>query len=450
LIVNAAILFGFMGITHATLTMLGIAGIILTIGMGVDANVLIYERLREELKDGKSLVEALKAAYNRAFSAIFDGHMTSLITAVILFMLAGGSIKGFAVSLTIGIIASLFGSLLVTRTLFAWFPGLKNLSFLDLIKNKTWDFMGKAKIWLLLSCLSVVLAAVGLAMKGETALGPDLRGGDKITLLNHPNLKASQVEEIARSIDKSAIAQGKTTAQGTTFIEIRTNPDMGAKVLEAVEKQTGENLADVRDNVTKVGSQIGQEMLKTSLIAVGVGLLGIMLYLTLRFEFAFSLGAIAALFHDLIFCIGAILITGKDINLLQIGALLTIAGYSVSDTVVIFDRVREYFRTHTGNLKEIMNDAISSTLSRTLLTSVCTLITVFFLYFVGGPSLADFSFTIIVGIFVGTYSSIFVASPIVYWWVTRRNIDLKGEVLEADAARVLAEQGIEREVSHRK
>jgi SecD/SecF fusion protein len=156
------------------------------------------------------------------------------------------------------------------------------------------------------------------------------------------------------------------------------------------------------------------------------------------------------LIHDLMFCIGAIVVTGRDLNLLQVGALLTIAGYSVTDTVVIFDRIREYFHTHKGDLKEIMNDAISSTLSRTLLTSVCTLITVIFLYVFGGPQLSDFAFTIVVGIIVGTYSSIFVASPIVLWWARKRRIDLRKDVLDAAAARALGQAGVEREVSPRK
>jgi SecD/SecF fusion protein len=191
-------------------------------------------------------------------------------------------------------------------------------------------------------------------------------------------------------------------------------------------------------------------MLITSGLALLVGLFGILSYLTFRFEFAFSLGALAALFHDLVFCIGALIITGRDLNLLQVGALLTIAGYSTTDTVVIFDRIREYFATHKGNLTQIMNDAISSTLSRTLLTAVCTLITVIFLFFFGGPALSDFSFTIIVGILIGTYSSIFVASPVVLWWVNKRHVNLKQDVLDAAVARTLAQEGVEREVAPRK
>jgi SecD/SecF fusion protein len=450
LLVNTIILFGFMAITHSTLTMLGIAGIILTIGMGVDANVLIYERLREELKSGKNLKAALPAAYDRAFSAIFDGHMTSLITAVILFWLGGGTIKGFAVSLTIGIIASLFGSLLVTRTLFAYFPNLTKLSFLDLIKNRRFDFMSASRPWVIASIV-ISIASIGLlAWKGSDALGVDLRGGDRIIVAGHANVSSDAAEQAARSVDNSAIAQSKNTVQGDAFLEIRTSPGQGNAVLDAIEKVTGEDLSDSRGNIEKVGPQIGTEMLRTSLLALGVGVLGIVAYLTLRFEFAFSLGALAALFHDLIFCVGLLIVTGRDINLLQVGALLTIAGYSVNDTVVIFDRIREYFTTHKGSLRDIMNDAISSTLSRTLLTSVCTLITVLFLFFMGGPSLSDFSFTILAGILIGTYSSIFIASPVVLWWVNKRKVDLRQDVLDSAAARALAQQGIEREVAPRK
>ena len=450
LLVNTIILFGFMAITHSTLTMLGIAGIILTIGMGVDANVLIYERLREELKLGKPLKAALHAAYDRAFSAIFDGHMTSLITAVILFWLGGGTIKGFAVSLTIGIIASLFGSLLITRTLFAYFPNLKNISFLDLIKNRRFDFMGASRPWVIGSTVITLAVFALVAVKRSDALGVDLRGGDKIIVAGHPNITSEIAETAARSVDKSAIAQTKNTVQGGAFLEIRTSPGLGIAVVEAVEKASGENLSDSRGNIEKVGPQIGTEMLRTSILALVVGVLGIAAYLTVRFEFAFSLGALAALFHDLVFCVGLLILTGRDINLLQIGALLTIAGYSVNDTVVIFDRIREYLATQKGDLREIMNDAISSTLSRTLLTSVCTLITVLFLFFMGGPALSDFSFTILAGILIGTYSSIFIASPVVLWWVQKRHVDLRQDVLDAAAARALAQEGLEREVAPRK
>ncbi|MFN0125859.1 MAG: protein translocase subunit SecD [Verrucomicrobiales bacterium] len=450
LLVNTIILFGFMAITHSTLTMLGIAGIILTIGMGVDANVLIYERLREELKLGKPLKAALPAAYDRAFSAIFDGHMTSLITAVILFWLGGGTIKGFAVSLTIGILASLFGSLLVTRTLFAYFPNLTKLNFLDLIKNKKFDFMGASRMWVIASIVLTIGSLGLLAWKRGDALGVDLRGGDKIIVAGHANVSADDAESAARSIDRSAIVQSKNTVQGGAFLEVRTAPGQGNAVLNAIEAKTGEDLTDSRGNIEKVGPQIGKEMLRTSILALVAGVIGIMFYLTLRFEFAFSLGALAGLFHDLIFCVGLLILTGRDLNLLQVGALLTIAGYSVNDTVVIFDRIREYFATHKGDLRDIMNDAISSTLSRTLLTSVCTLITVVFLFFMGGPALSDFSFTIFVGILIGTYSSIFIASPVVLWWVRRRQIDLRKDVLDAAAARALAQQGVEREVAPRK
>ncbi len=448
LVVNAIILFGFMAISHSTLTMLGIAGVILTIGMAVDANVLIYERLREEFKAGKSVEDALHAGYDRAFSAIFDGHMTSLITAAILFILASGTIKGFAVSLTIGLLASLFGSLLVTRTLFNWFPSLRSTKFLDLIKNRSIDFLGRTKQYFIFSAVLTVITIAALVWKGQNALGADLRGGDQISIQGHEEVTNSLVDEVKMGIDNNALPQRKSTIDGQSFLQIRTIPGKGPALLAAIEKKIGAQLQG--SSVEAIGPQVGKEMLWTSGKALFIGLLGIFIYLALRFEASFSLGAIIALSHDLFVCVGAILLTGRELNLLQVGALLTIAGYSVTDTIVIFDRIREYLHSKHGDLRTIMNDAISSTLSRTLLTSCSTLVTIISLYLFGGPSLADFSFTIVVGIVVGTYSSICVASPIVLWWANKRKLDLRADVVEAVTAKALAESGIEREVAPRR
>jgi SecD/SecF fusion protein len=457
LIVNAVILFGFMAISHSTLTMLGVAGVILTVGMAVDANVLIYERLREEFTAGRTLAAALHAAYDRAFTAIFDGHMTSLITAGILFFIASGTIKGFAVSLTIGLLASLFGSLLVTRVMFSYFPGLKEIKFLELVKNnQAIDFMGKAKVWIWTSVVLIVLTIGVWGWKGQSALGADLRGGDQITILGGLNgsqptvADVATAEEAIKPIDSGVSAQIKTRPGAAGFLIVRTDVDTGDKALAALRAATGKPLIE-GVSVSKIGSQVGDKMLWESGVALVLGLLGILLYLTLRFEFAFSLGAIVALIHDLIVVTGVILLLGKDLNLLQVGALLTIAGYSVNDTIVIFDRIREYFRQdRPGSVKEILNDAISSTLSRTVLTSVSTLVTLVALWILGGPGIGDFAFTIIVGIIIGTYSSIFVASPIVYWYIGRRNIDIKAGILDEEVARRLSEEGLEREVAPRK
>jgi SecD/SecF fusion protein len=248
----------------------------------VDANVLIYERLREELQTGKNLTTALHAAYDRAFSAIFDGHMTSIITGIILFWMASGTVKGFAVSLTIGLLASLFGSLLVTRTLFSYFPNLKALSFLDLIKNRSFDFMGKARTWIMISVVTVIITAVAWGWKRGDGLGPDLRGGDQIQILvekDNAGLNVNEVERIAKTVDASANVQEKSRpAGGASFIVVKTDEGKGDPTLAELRKVTGKALIEGVTS-SNIGSQVGAKMLWQSGWALVVGLIAILLYL---------------------------------------------------------------------------------------------------------------------------------------------------------------------------
>ena len=433
LILNMVILFGAMAMFHFTLTLPGIAGIILTIGMAVDANVLIYERLREELAAGKSLAAAINGAYDKAFSAIFDANATTLITALILFWQASGSVKGFAVTLMLGIIASMFAALLYTRTAFRWLVdkfGLTKVTMLDLSPRKTFDFLGKRRIAAVLSVFMIGGSIAVLAVKGEKNLGIDFRGGD---LLVVDTAKPLTVGEARSVIDDNAVViqfEREGTKEMLTFRSPAGSAESILKKLEGAYPDHG--ITPVAQDT--VGPQIGMEFAKSSLLALGLGMLAILIYVTLRFEFSFALGAVVALLHDVIISLGLFSLVGGELSLVMVGAILTIAGYSINDTIVVFDRIREGLRTgERGNIQQLMNASINQTLGRTILTSGTTLLSVGALYFYGGVVLQDFSFAIIAGIVVGTYSSIFVAAPVVLWTSRVRGRSVRREVLETEA-----------------
>jgi SecD/SecF fusion protein len=419
LIINLVLLFGIMTMFNFVLTLPGIAGIILTIGMAVDANVLIYERLREELATGKPLSAALSAAYDKAFSAIFDSNVTTLITALILFWKATGPVKGFAVTLTIGIVASMFSALLVTRNCFNWAIAsgvLKRVRMSNLIKATNFDFMSKGRLSVAISAL-VILVSVGVfALRGENNFGIDFKGGDLLVLEAQKNVEEGDVRDALKQIDleESVVQTEKSGAK--EFLTIRSAPGTS----DRIDKLLNEKFPEAKFRVEqsdKVGKLVGDELARNSLIALALGIIGIFIYVTARFEFAFALAAIIALLHDVVLTIGAFALFGRELSLIIVGAVLTIAGYSINDTIVVFDRIREGMcKSETGSLQSIMNRAINETLGRTLLTGGTTVLSTLALYFLGGPVLHDFAFTILVGILVGTYSSIFVASPIALWW----------------------------------
>jgi len=444
LAVNVVIIFGVMSMFQFVLTMPGIAGVILTIGIGIDANVLIYERLREELKAGKSVKAALDAAYDKAFSAIFDANLTSLIAAAALLWFATGTIKGFAITLIIGVFGSLFCAMLVTRMLFGWLTAmglLKKMSLWSIITDQNIDFLSMRRTALFVSTALIIGAIAFVGVKQDQVLGVGLRGGDLLTIQTQgeDDLHRTQVEE---SLSKSAaglstnpiVQEQENVGQDSVFITIRTAEGEGDKARAFLREDLGMEIPNT--SLEMVGSSVGKNMLIGAIKAMAVGLFGILLYVTIRFEFAFALGALAALFHDLIVVVGLLTLLGNEITLIVVGALLTIAGYSINDTIVVFDRIREGLQTKKGKVRDVMNLCLNATLSRTILTSTTTLVVVITLFIFGGPSLREFAMTLIIGILVGTYSSIFVASPLVLWWARVRKINLRHEVLDTEAAKV--------------
>src|SRR5436189_4562449 len=423
LIINLILLIGALTMFRFVLTLPGIAGIILTIGLSVDANVLIYERLREEMALGKSLKVALKTAYEKAFSSIFDANVTTLITAAILFWKASGPVKGFAISLTLGILASLFTALIVGRNCLGWFVDtgrLKRISMLHLISAQNINFLGKGFLACMCSLALLLAGALAFYTRGDRNFGVDFRGGDLITLSAPGKIDIGQVRDALKPIGFADASIQESTQGGKSYITIRTPLNTS----DRVEKQIIQTLPSAGFNVEgseRVGALVGGELAKNSLVALGLGILGILIFVTFRFELSFAVGAIVSLLHDVLMTVGMFALFGRELTLSMDGAVLKITGYSINDTIVVYHRIREGLTSGPRvSIHELMNSGINQTLSRTILTSTVTLIPILCLFFFGGAVLRDFSLAIIIGVVVGTYSSIFIASPIVLWWTRAR------------------------------
>ncbi len=416
------------------LTLPGIAGIVLTIGMAVDANVLIFERIREELRTGKSVFGSITAGYSKAFSTILDANVTTLLTAVILFWQGSGAIRGFAVTLTAGILVSMLMVLVFTRLFLetlAEKTKIKTLKMFSIIKANTQiDFVGKRKIAAIISVSIILVSWFFFIQKGEDNFGVDFTGGSAITF----RFDEKQDVEIVRAaltkagIKDSAIQYQREIAatEGMELpetLEIKVGYEDGTLALDTMLTSFGaQGYKDIANDT--VGPQIGEELKKKGVMALVWALVGIIIYISIRFEFAFAVGAIVALLHDVLITVGIYCLFGRQLSLPIVAALLTIVGYSVNDTIVVFDRIREDIKLMKGkaSYREIANLSINQTLSRTVLTSLTTLLTVTMLLLFGGGAINDFALALFIGIIVGTYSSIFVATPVVLLWHKEKKV----------------------------
>ncbi len=455
LLINMAILFGAMSLFGFTLTMPGIAGLVLTIGMAVDANVLIYERLREEMEAGKTLAAALDAAYEKAFTAIADSNITTLISAVILFLISGGLVKGFAVTLMIGLLSSMVGALIVTRVIFMWIVDkgiLQKIHTTRIIPDKIFDILSSAPKFIIASLVITAISFITIGVKGSSSFGIDFRGGGRVDVVLKPgkNIADGELDAIFKGLKQ--LGGGDI---GTYYIQRKTDPTSGALNLGIrCEEKSGPVLEEAVNakwksdiiagtSIATVGSVVGSEAAKTSLWAMGIALLAIFAYLMMRYEFAFALGAIIALFHDVLMVPGLCVLFGQELSIIHVGALLTIAGYSINDTIVVFDRIRETIHGGSGgSMRELMNEAICKTLSRTLLTGPTALAPMIVLLFLGNPAMLEFAMPITIGVLLGTYSSIFIASPLVLWYANRTGTSLKRQVLDAQVEQLKRQQAV--------
>ncbi|WP_421873594.1 protein translocase subunit SecDF [Marinoscillum sp.] len=461
LIANVALFFniffilGILAQLSASLTLPGIAGIVLTIGMSIDANVLIFERIKEELRNGSGLKAAIGSGYAKAYSSIIDANVTTFITGLFLYTLGQGPVKGFAITLMIGIACSFFSAVFITRVITEAFSkkgdkakiSFANAFSRNALTGLSIDFISKRKMAYIFSGIFITIGIVAMFIKGLT-LGVDFKGGRSFVVsLNEPvtptELKAAvspyfdnegtevktygannvlkittsyligdETDE-ADSKVKEALIEG-VSSMGLTYSDITTAPESGEFIISSS---------------SKVGATIADDIKNSSYESALFALISIFIYILIRFrKWQFGLGAIIALFHDTLFVLSAFAIAGLlgisfEVDQVFVAAILTIIGYSINDTVVVFDRIRENLGIKTGTeKKKVFNESLNSTISRTLITSITTLIVVLVLFIFGGAALKGFSFALLVGILIGTYSSIFIATPVV--------IDLDGSKKE--------------------
>lgn len=411
LIITVAALSWFGG----TLTLPGIAGIALALGMAVDANVLINERIREEIGLGKKIRTAIFAGYDRAFSAIIDSNITTIIAASMLFMFGTGPVRGFALTLTIGICASMYTAIVGTRTIFE-VVGLNRkftkVSMVKVLSGTNIDFLKLRKFGLI---FSVVALAVGISTwvsRGQNNFGVDFSGG---TLAEIRFAKSVSMDDIRSCLKKAGLEETniqKVANGDEILIRTKTTEDF----MEPLQAQFPDNKIELLRR-EQVGAIVGADLQRKTFLAGFFSLLLILLYIGIRFEFKFAVGAVIALMHDTLFTLGALALSGREMSLTVVAGVLTIIGYSLNDTIVVYDRIRENLKLmRKVTFREIVNASLNQTLGRTILTSVTTLIVVLSLFLFGGEVINDFAFTLMIGVLIGTYSSIFVAVPLVYLW----------------------------------
>ncbi len=417
LVLNILLILACLSIFKGTLTLPGIAGLILTIGMSVDANVLVYERMREELRLGKSIRAAIAAGYHRALSAIVDSNLTTIVAALLIFKFGTGPVRGFAVTLTIGLLANLFTAVTCTRVIFELLCDqfdLAKLKFMQLIPETKIDFIGKRRICYVISAVIIISGIVIFAMRGNKNYGVDFSGG---TLQQFVFEKPVKMDDVRKALKDIGFGNASIQQYGNTKeIIIRTQENIATRLGGVFKERFADNKFDVL-RVETVGPAVGKNLRANATISLLLGLVGILVYVMFRFNLKYGIAGVVGLLHDILVAMGAMALTGRQFDLTIVAALLTIAGYSINDTVVIYDRIRENLRlVKKGSFADIVNLSVNQTLGRTILTTGLTMLVVIALLFFGGAVLNDFAFCLFVGFISGVYSTVYISSPLLISW----------------------------------
>jgi SecD/SecF fusion protein len=422
-------MYGMILLLNVTLTLPGFAGLVLTIGVAADANVVVFERIKEEVRAGKSVRAAIGAGYSKGFHTIVDANVVTAITALVLFAVATAGVKGFAVMLLIGTVISLITAVAATRAMlgllagFRWFDnpafmgasGQQRGTFLRI------DFMGRRSLWFAISGAVIVLGIGALAVRGLN-LGIDFKGGTQVVFKTPDYVSLAKVRDQAAAIGQSdAVIQGKGSSRGDAYksFQIRTkslSPSAQETLSNDLETKVGARAIGIQN----VSSSFGRQIARLAIFAIIVSLLLIIIYIAIRFDFKFAVPVIIALLHDLLITVGVYALTGSEVTTATVAAVLTVLGYSIYDTIIIFDRIRENIPLMRGSaFATIANVSLWETIRRSLATTFITLLPVLSLYFFGGATLRTFALALLVGITSGAYSSIFVAAPLLTMWKER-------------------------------
>jgi SecD/SecF fusion protein len=427
--IYAAFLYAAILLFHVTLTLPGFAGLILTIGVAADANVVVFERIKEEVRAGKSVRAAIAAGYSKGFHTILDANVVTAITALVLFAVATAQVKGFALMLLIGTVISLITAVAATRAMlgllagFSWFnrPRFMGAQGQQTARWLQIDFMRRRYWWFALSGVVVLLGAAALGVRGLN-LGIDFKGGTQVTFKTPAPHSTGDVRKVMTAqgyADAVIQGRGSTTNGGYKNFQVRTKA-LSNKTLDNVKRALENRLQATAPGATTVSSSFGRQIARSAVIAILFSLFLVVLYISIRFDLKFAVPVIAAMLHDVLICIGIYALVGREVTSSTVAAILTVLGYSIYDTIIIFDRIRENIPLmRRSSFATITNVSLWETIRRSLATSFITLLPVGALFLFGGATLKDFAFALIVGIASGAYSSIFIAAPLLTMWKER-------------------------------
>lgn len=435
---NVLIVMGLLASFGAVLSLPGVAALVLTVGMAVDANILIFERIREEIGAGKSLHASVLAGFDKAFSTIVDANVTTFITAFILYWLGSGPVQGFGVTLMVGILATVFCALIVSRWMLELLVNLnimKRFPRMQILGEHETPFLNYARKAFIGSWCVVLLGVVAVYFHRDVIMGIDFTGGDEIIVSYEQPITGADIDQVAAEAmfageNNALIPFGEVNTQfqtlvgqGQSVIKIQTEAGKGSHFYNALVSFYPEAGLELIGE-TKIGPAVGESVTRSALISIGVALVFILLYIAIRFEFGYGAGAIVATIHDVVMTIGLFVALGEFFGMgsgqftsPMIAAILMTVGYSINDTIVVFDRIREELEINPGmNLRRVVHLSINRVLSRTILTSATTLFASAALYFLGAGVVVDFALVFMIGILTGTFSSIFIASPVFFWY----------------------------------
>ena len=421
LAVNLLIILGVMASFGATMTLPGLAGMVLTVGMAVDANILIFERMREELNIGKTLKTALVAGYDKAFMTIVDAHVTQLAICAVMIWLGTGPIKGFGVTLAIGVFSTMFSVLITSHMVMEWLIDgdiVKRMPMMHLLKNVQTDFVKYGKACFIGSWILVFAGLAVVLFKGDKIYGVDFAGGDVVSVSFKQRLDPADIRKVAASIGTGEVNPGYVSQLGGGGETLKIETEYGkTDALFAALQKTYPAAGLEKIGTTQIGPTIGKEIEMNALKALLASMVIVLLYVAFRFEFGFGIGAVVASVHDILMTIGIFVMFGHQFSAPMVAAILAIAGYSINDTIVVFDRIREELKINpSASLRDVINVAIRKVFARSIMTSLTAFLAALSLYLFGSGVMHDLSFTFLVGIVTGTFSSIYIAAPVFYWW----------------------------------